>query len=439
MGKEYSVTRGIDFSKINLGPQSEQRNIVEFLSHIDKIQELIVIHGLSDHHSKYYKWEFNTNIGKEHKEESCLTTLEIGKSLFNRNPELTIIEKSSDDTKTELFLTKKRIYLDINLNKYPRAAFFEHTSGDNHDPYHDFVSNTGRILIINSYHPELLSESTIIFLNNFLENVLSRLNVYISSPKKGTEPIITANLPNNTTNRTIILEQLKNIAKIDKQRQFYRDNRHHDEYIRDLYGIDATLKYIESLSSHRVVDVGAGFGVAISAIAQKHPKLDFYATNLTVNPQLITNLSKDKVTITPAEVMKGFKPKSIAGIIAVASIAYSVSPELIVQKFNEILVPGGVIKATFRNPQLSAMKEFGFQTNETFAKYFKEVGFDVQLIEKRILIAIKPENTPKITAKKLAKEDYQSYINSGLKNTWTSTCGDGSEIYNIIYPHGRGY
>lgn len=181
------------------------------------------------------------------------------------------------------------------------------------------------------------------------------------------------------------------------------------------------------------LDVGAGFGEAIKAIREKYREgLDIYATNLTYNENLVENLGKDKVHVTPAEFMKGFEPQSVTGIIAVASIAYSVSPEFVVQKLNDILIPGGIIKASFRKPHSGYMAEYGFQTHHEFTKRLKQLGYDVAVLNDYVVLAIKPGGPLKVRAKSLLKKDLASVKRLRLDKHWYSTTDTGNVIYHSI-------
>ncbi len=118
-------------------------------------------------------------------------------------------------------------------------------------------------------------------------------------------------------------------------------------YIDNLRGLHGTLSYARGLSSDTVVDLGAGSSRAISEIAKSGlgDGLRFMGTGLVSDLQVGGNIGLSNYRITPAEIMRGFDPESVAGIISVyGPFEYSKHLELVLQKADEILVPRGVIK-----------------------------------------------------------------------------------------------
>lgn len=246
-------------------------------------------------------------------------------------------------------------------------------------------------------------------------------------------PVI-AGLPTDTTDRDIIKQQLENTMRMDQEEVAgYNNCRGKDQYIKALYGVGGFFNQVRSTGCNRIVDIGTGYGYAIGEFMQdKHYRdLDFSVTNLTHNKGL-AKLPQEKVYITPAEEMEGFEPQSIGGIVGLNSIAYSVAPGLVAGRLDEILVPGGVIKATFRHPLSIDMKEYGFQTPEHFVKYWKKLGYDVEIYKGMAVVAVKPGDTKGMTAKTIIEQDLESLKRSGLEKAWTTIDRNGNRSYAEI-------
>lgn len=403
----------------------------QFVGNLNVIQRLIVENGTSKHNEGYYVWELSTArddngdyAGLMHVPKPSLKKRNTAMILHKTDSRRVVFGESY--ARLDIWSDNK-IDIEVNSTGYPEAIDMK-TAEENLGRSVEIKNDT---VIIQDAPVEKLSRQTVAVLNNLTSVMLLKFQKYLADPRREKESQILPNLPVDTEDRTDILRQLRNIVRLDRG-HFYPDRRHENEYIRTLYGIEGTFSYLNALgTSNKIVDVGAGFGEAILGITREYGgNLEVYGTNLTYNPNLTENLGKGRASVTPAEFMKGFEDESIAGIIAVNSIAYSVAPKLVIQRLDQILVPGGVIKATFRNPKRSDMEEYGFQTHNAFTKYLKELGYDVALFRDCVVLAIKPGGELNVKARTLLEEDLESYKRSGLDKSWRSNTPDGSVIYH---------
>ncbi len=109
--------------------------------------------------------------------------------------------------------------------------------------------------------------------------------------------------------------------------------------------------------------------------------LDVEVTALNRNPELAQNFPKDKVNITGAETLRGIDTKSLGGVLALNSIAYSAYPKLAIQKIDEVLIPGGAIKGTFA--VLGGIRNYSGSMFKDCAQFTRELqsrGYDVSYL-----------------------------------------------------------
>ncbi len=206
--------------------------------------------------------------------------------------------------------------------------------------------------------------------------------------------------------RQNVLEGLQKVVKAEKGESAYTVNRGAIDYLFGLDGLIGSFEYIKQLKSNIVVDVGTGKGLAWSELAKKYGDgLDFWATNLVYDKHLV-DLFGDRIKFTPVEFMKGFSDESVGGVMAMKSIAYSSSPERAIAEIDRILVPGGLIKASFRGPEESGVIDLDYQKHDEFTKNLKSLGYDVEVIGEEVVLAIKPGG--EIRAKDILAKDLES-------------------------------
>lgn len=199
-----------------------------------------------------------------------------------------------------------------------------------------------------------------------------------------------------------------------------------------LAGLEYFFGYVSSLQgSGRVLDIGAGTtrGAHDLSLFVKPMGLDVEATVLTDPPQQPLTLPPDKVHLTSAEYLEGVNDESVDGIIAFSSIMYSVSPELTIRRINQVLPPGGALKATF-NPHNRDIfiegrpEELIGRNSDAFVGELERLGYDVAL-DKRfdygfdVLLAIKPGNEDQKSASQILEADAEHYENqqAEMRNT----------------------
>lgn len=178
-----------------------------------------------------------------------------------------------------------------------------------------------------------------------------------------------------------------------------------------------------------MLDIGAGAGNGARGISESSTAkgLDIQVTSLTNNAKLRDNFPKEKIHVTPSETLRGIAPESVAGVLAVWSIAYSANPKESINKINEVLVPGGAIKAVFPSSGLEvSQKGLSVKGPEVFKTQLETLGYNVvdfnhqfttpELINhprgvtfsgNRIILGIKPGNPNAPSAKDLLQADLE--------------------------------
>jgi len=189
-------------------------------------------------------------------------------------------------------------------------------------------------------------------------------------------------------------------------------------YIGNLRGLKHLLEYLRqqtsNLKSNTILDVGAGLTIAISEL-ERLPLgkgFNFLATVLKGHPEIEVHLGMERVHITSVERLRGVRNKSIACVLGVFSIAYSASPRLAIQQIDRVLVPGGILKASFQHSEF-VEEEHKIRTHHEFTSTLKELGYDVAIIENtddeaEIVLAIKP-GLNGISAKELINQDNEDW------------------------------
>lgn len=194
----------------------------------------------------------------------------------------------------------------------------------------------------------------------------------------------------------------------DKDRA-YRMNRDLNSYLSCLGGLGLFLEHArQTPTSNLVVDVGAGEALAINQLAELAPHaigLEFAATGLT-DPKTYDEYSENRLRYhtTGAEVMRGIQ--ETAGLVAVTSITYSPRPDMVVNAFQRVLVPGGVVKAAFPRAENHPLYTSG---SKAYAGQFMDAGFDVWTGQSEnsahVVVAIAPGGRPPYSAQEIFAGD----------------------------------
>jgi hypothetical protein len=213
--------------------------------------------------------------------------------------------------------------------------------------------------------------------------------------------------------RSLEMGVLENIGIVTRAelRHDFRTDREFDDYLFVLRGLEITLDYIRNLgSSNIVVDVGTGEGKSWSWIKYRYGEgLEFWATGL-VNYDCNEQFD-GRFRNTSAEIMDGFETASVGGIIAVRSIAYG-SPKPCIDRIDEILVPGGVIKSCFCSSDIDHLRNgYKYKTHHLFTERLQELNYNM-VVSGGIVLAIKPGGLQK--ASDLMEKDL-SYFSSHNK------------------------
>ena len=218
--------------------------------------------------------------------------------------------------------------------------------------------------------------------------------------------------------RNAAAKKITELRKLERDTEtpLYTNTRGGAWYIEDFKGVQHLFDYVRTLPSRIVVDVGAGVLNGVSDLANSRfgKSLTFEATILA-RPKNMKN-PPDKVRIhrTSVETLRGIKDASVGCIIGDSSIAYS-EPSLAVQSIDRVLVPGGVLKATFaKKGSKSKAVEMGMKESGVFAEKLRALHYVVkeepELYGRSIILAIKPGGDGAITAEELFRKDASSEL-----------------------------
>lgn len=219
------------------------------------------------------------------------------------------------------------------------------------------------------------------------------------------------------------LKFMRDIEENPKREGFsiYTTDRDGFEYMLEMQGLRGSLEYAAGLGNGVVLDIGAGTGRGVSdlydyGIYAQIP-LWFEATVLDKSKAVDARLSPDRIHETSVEYLEGIPPESVSLAIALCSIMYSADPELAIKRIDEVLVPGGVLKATFSSnpkyvmsgskPFIDALKNYGYDIDIRYP------SFDGETYERDdLVLAVKPGLGAK-TASELMKSD-ERFLTSSL-------------------------
>lgn len=213
------------------------------------------------------------------------------------------------------------------------------------------------------------------------------------------------------------------------------------KYIDSLRGLIATFAYARSLpGSNVVLDIGTGTGRGCADLARQFPDFYFTGTGLCRYQQTENYLPGNRFRVTSGEVLRGIGDESIACIISVFSITYSHAQQLVAERIDQVLKPGGVIKASFLfSPETQPSLNLSEQTrltldatqprdHEDFKKALLAMGYDLEIkpifyddgvrVRRYILAAIKPGNPTLLTAKDILNADAISLLPEERFKRW---------------------
>lgn len=226
-------------------------------------------------------------------------------------------------------------------------------------------------------------------------------------------------LPKGSPLRTAVAQNLKTVRAMDRKCQ-YNNRRNGDAYMHEFKGLEYFFDHVRALDKKTVLDIGAGTTKGVDDLSRDKiaDGMDLKATTLAMIPQVKWHYGshrtgKKNVLITSAETLRHIENESIGGILALNSIAYSAVPELAIRRIDQVLVPGGIIKATF---SVSSEYEL-FRSHELFMRELLRLGYSVAHLAENIpvvLLAIKPGGKADVSAFDLLGKDLYSYRSQRL-------------------------
>jgi hypothetical protein len=200
------------------------------------------------------------------------------------------------------------------------------------------------------------------------------------------------NLPKNSPERIEVANQIR--AARDLDRVDFRTKRGLSYYRVNFQGLDYFFDYASRLESNVILDIGTGKGVALREMQSRYGnRFKFIGTRLSyalddeIDPLI-------QVIPTSAEILYGIPDESVAGVLAGYSIAYSAKPEYALRRIDQVLIPGGVIKAVFYDVKDEFASHTNIKSSAEFENELRSHGYDTSVSTKKkdgeLLVAIKP-------------------------------------------------
>lgn len=232
--------------------------------------------------------------------------------------------------------------------------------------------------------------------------------------------------PEVNADRLAVAEQIRTAREMEKlflssykrkDESMYETYRTGDQYIAYLGGLEHLFKYVRTLPSQKVLDIGAGKGKALPFLAKSRigEGLIFEGTAL-----LSSSKTDAKLYLTSAEVLRGVASNSYGAVLALISLSYVKTPEFAAEQIDRVLVPGGIIKFTFPLEDIHHKNRAGEVVNQAagqkYAELFRKRGYDVATIgmddTARLVVGIKPggDGSSFTWAKKLMDRDLQTRL-----------------------------
>lgn len=233
------------------------------------------------------------------------------------------------------------------------------------------------------------------------------------------ERIHRLSLANESEARSNTAKEIRDARREERGELIYPLNRGFEHYLNGFSGFRYLLEFAKMFppEERNVLDIGAGRMIAIAQLAQRSigEGLHFYATALTRSP--IADNPNPRLTpiLTSAETLRGINKESIAVALSYNGLAFSKEPSLAIERIDEVLAPGGVVKATFRTKgaeQAVCESRLDFQTYERFVPLFEDLGYDLAILPSQdpinndvdVVLAVKP-GRPSIPAQALLDVD----------------------------------
>ena len=203
-------------------------------------------------------------------------------------------------------------------------------------------------------------------------------------------------------------ERIRANRKIERSEDSYTTERNAQNYDHMFSGYTEFFNYVMSHPTlpKRVLEVGVGEGHGFRGIQKQYRgKVELIGTALRL-PNYEVN--RKGIRLTSAEVLTGIKAESLGGIYGVYSFAYG-QPDLVVERFDQVLAPGGVIKA------IVGLYDTGRLYDSTpFVKLWEKKGYDMFVTKDvtqgfDLIIAVKPDkNNKSISSKDLYEKDLEA-------------------------------
>ena len=202
----------------------------------------------------------------------------------------------------------------------------------------------------------------------------------------------------------------------------YTNDRSGSEYALQANGLQASLTHASTIGDGVVLDIGAGTTRGMVdlyefSIAAQIP-LWFEGTVLDrkqTEAEARKPFGPERIHETSVEYLDGIPDESVSMVLGINSIMYSVAPELAARRINEVLVPGGIIKATYvpataepigRSPEFTAeLEKLGYDVHTAWSNFDGE-GYEGD----DVVLAIKPGGDGAISAKELRWRDEELLI-----------------------------
>lgn len=238
------------------------------------------------------------------------------------------------------------------------------------------------------------------------------------------EVLKTTHLEAGNQQQRLLAQHLNHLISLEaKDKPDYQVNRSPAWYERSLCGVNSLFEYLKTIkTSNKVLDIGSGLTIGIHGLSERKVAegLDFIGTGLVRRDEIQNFLGHERFMVTAAELLNGIQNQSIAGVLGVYSLAYSF-PELAVARLDQILVPGGVIKANFRGKTPTGepvphdfYDKTDFKTHDPFSEILISLGYDLATTidlddVSEVMLAVKPGSNQQVSARELLFNDKNNY------------------------------